>query len=240
VREQLSEVVKYLGPNFEKIKVTGNAETTKIEGIDKDKMLFVLASLKDAIPDFDGEFGIGNLGILSGLLNFPSYKAEDSQLLVHRSRDAEYVAEFEFRAKNGGGARFRTMNPRLVEQPRVNNITWDVSVTPTKAAVAEFRQLAGLLSDVDKHFGVKVEGGTLFVTIGGGGAGTHSASVAFATDLDKDFHTTAQYNTQHLLSILQGAGSHPALVRFSAKGVAGVVVTTEIATYNYILRGKQG
>jgi hypothetical protein len=132
------------------------------------------------------------------------------------------------------------MNPRLVEQPRIAHIAWDVSVSPTKAAVGELRQLAGLLSDVDKHFSVKVEDGTLFVTIGGGGAGTHTASVAFADGLNNEFNNSAQYNTQHLLSILQSAGNNAAVVQFSTKGVAGVTVTTEIGTYNYFLRGKQG
>jgi hypothetical protein len=239
LRNQLTDVVRQVAPLFKKIKVTGDADSTKIEAMDDDKILFLNATLKQPVPEFIGEFGIGSLSLLSGLLNFASYKTDDAKLLVHRSEVGDHVGEFEFRDKRGGFTRFKTMNPRLVEQPQIANIKWHVTVAPTKATVTELSQLASHLSEVDSMFGVMVENHTLFVTIGGGASGTHTSSVALATEVEEAFSApSATYNTKHLLSVLKNAGPNPSEVRFSERGVAGITVETEYGTYNYFLRAK--
>lgn len=239
MREQLTDVVRQVAPLFKKIKVTGTVDSTKIEAFDDDKVLFLVATLKEPVPEFIGEFGIGSLGLLSGLLNFASYKSDDAEFRVHRSENSDYVSEFEFRDKKGGFTRFKTMNPRLVEQATVTNIPWSVRVTPTKATIAELTQLSAHLSEVDTMFGVKLENYTLFITIGGGASGTHTSSVAFATDVVDTFSPpSVTYNTKHLLSVLKNSGAIPAEVLFSEKGIAGITVNTDYGTYNYYLRAK--
>ena len=47
------------------------------------------------------------------------------------------------------------------------------------------------------------------------------------------------FNTSHLLTALKNAGSAPVKVRFSNKGIAGVSVETELATYDYFMRAKE-
>jgi hypothetical protein len=239
LRNQLTDIIRQVAPLFKKIKITGDATSTKIEAFDDDKILFVVATLKEPVPEFRGEFGIGSLTMLGGLLNFASYKTDDATLKVHRSESGDYVSEFEFRDKNRGFTRFTTMNPRLVEQPQITNIPWNVSARPTKASIAELTQLAGYLSEVDTMFGVKVENKTLFVTIGGGANGTHTSSVAFATDIEADFTApTVTYNTRHLLAVLKNSGPNPSEVRFSSRGVAGITIETDYGIYNYYLRAK--
>jgi hypothetical protein len=88
-------------------------------------------------------------------------------------------------------------------------------------------------------FGVKLENYTLFITIGGGASGTHTSSVAFATDVVDTFSPpSVTYNTKHLLSVLKNSGAIPAEVLFSEKGIAGITVNTDYGTYNYYLRAK--
>ncbi len=239
MREQLTDIVRQAAPLFKKIKITGDETTTKIEGMDDEKILFVNATLKQPIAEFQGEFGVGSLSLLGGLLNFASYKAEDAKFFVHRSDIGDYVSEFEFRDKRGGFTKFKTMNPKLVEMPQIANIKWHVTVTPSKATIAELGQLANHLSEVDTMFGVLVKDKTLFVTIGGGANGTHASSVALATDVEEEFTPpSAVYNTKHLLAVLKNTGSEPAKVRFSERGVAGIAVETDYGTYNYFLRAK--
>jgi hypothetical protein len=228
-----------MAPLFKKAKITGTETTTKIEAFDDDKILFMVATTKQPVPEFIGEFGIGSLHLLSGLLNFASYKTDDAQIKVHHNEAIGYVSEFEFRDKRGGYTRYKTMNPKLVEQATITNIPWNVTVTPTKATITELTQLSAHLSEVDTMFGVKVENKTLFVTIGGGASLTHASSVAFASDVEEVFAApSVTYNTKHLLAVLKNAGPNPSAVRFSERGLAGVTVDTEYATYNYYLRAK--
>jgi hypothetical protein len=239
LRDQLTDVVRQTAPLFKKFKVTGDLISTKIEAMDDDKILFLNATLKQCVPEFVGEFGIGSLSLLGGLLNFASYKTDDAKLLVHRSEVGDHVGAFEFRDKRGGYTRFMTMNPRMVEQPQIATIKWNVTVTPSKATVTELAQLANHLSEVDTMFGVLVENETLFVTIGAGASGTHTSSVALATEVTETFSApSATYNIRHLLAVLKNAGPNPSEVRFSERGVAGITVETDHGTYNYYLRAK--
>jgi len=56
----------------------------------------LFADLKDVVPEFTGEFGVSNLPLLRGLLEFASYKTEQARLQVRRAaRDGiDYVAEW--------------------------------------------------------------------------------------------------------------------------------------------------
>src|SRR5271154_3753081 len=99
MRETLSDMVRHVAPHFDKVKVTGTEDSTKIEAGTEDKQLFLVAQFKVSIPEFSGEFGIGSLGLLKGLLDFPSYKTDEAKFRVHRAirEEAERVSEFEFR-----------------------------------------------------------------------------------------------------------------------------------------------
>jgi hypothetical protein len=243
MRPQLTDIVRQVTPLFDKIRITGNATLTRIEACDKDKILFIVATLKEPVAEFAGEFGIGSLSLLSGLLNFPTYKTEAAQLLVHRtdSPAGSYVSEFEFRDEAGAGTKFKTMNPRLVgDQAQIATIPWNVEIVPTKAKIAELEKLAHLLSEVDKGFGVAIRNETLFLTIGTDTAGTHTSTVAFVENVQTDYkEERIFFNTGHFLGVLKNAGSVPPIVRFSSKGVVGITVETEVGIYNYYLRAKQ-
>jgi hypothetical protein len=96
IKDVLSDIVRQVTPLFEAVLVTGNDTGTKVEAFTEDKTLFLIAHLKPVIPEFSGEFGIGSLSMLNGLLSFPSYKADDAKFYVHRfSRDdLDFVSEF--------------------------------------------------------------------------------------------------------------------------------------------------
>ena len=72
MREALTDLVRQVAPLFEKVRVTGTEDNVKVESFTPDKMLFLVATLK-SIPELMGEFGIGSLSLLKGILDFPSY-----------------------------------------------------------------------------------------------------------------------------------------------------------------------
>lgn len=248
MRLKLADMLKQVGGSFDKIRITGTPGTTKLEG-NKDKVLFVVGTMKEPIEEFsNGDFGMGDLSILAGLLNFPSYKAPNASLTVHQADGSVgvYVSEFVFRDEQGSTTSYKTMAPRLVgDQATIATIPWDVEVAPTKAKIAEFTAHAQLLSAVDNNFGVRIENGTMFLTIGSangtsGVAGSHTATIAFATGIESKYTASkVVFNTSHLLTALKNAGNFPVKVRFSNKGIAGVLVETDFATYAYFLRAKE-
>ena len=241
----LMDIVKQTSPHFDKVRVTGTDTGTTVEAYSEDKMLFLVAELKEAVPEFKGQFGINSLPILNGLLNVPTYKTDEAKFAVRRNeRDGqEYVSEFEFRDKDGANVRFRTMNPKLVgDQAKIANIPWDISVPLSKSKITEVVQLAGLLaSATEGNFGLRVEGGTLFLTLGRKSAASHTGSVALATEVEGQVPASnTVFKVPQFLAVLKNVGNHPCTVRFSQKGVGGVRVETEHGTYNYYMRASEG
>ena len=243
MKEILSDIVRQVAPLFTTIRVTGGDDSTKVEAYTEDKSLFLVARLKASIPEFAGEFGIGSLQMLNGLLNFSSYKTDDAKFFVHRTSrdDLEFVSEFQFKDNKGAGTRFKTMSPRMVgEQATIKNISWELTFRPTKAKIAEIAQISNLLSEVDKMFGLRVADGTLFLTIGGDSEVKHAATVALTDENIDNKLVNANpwlYNTAQFLSILKNAGSE-CNVLISSRGVIGIVVETDQGEYTFYMRGK--
>lgn len=93
IQAVLSDVVKHCAlANVEVLKVTGTATSTKVQTSDADKTLFIECDLLEAIPEFEGEFGITNLKMLSGLLGFTNYLTDSAEFKV-RSRDVKAAKE---------------------------------------------------------------------------------------------------------------------------------------------------
>lgn len=246
MKEVLVDMVRQVAPLFEAVRVTGSETGTKVEAYTEDKLLFLIGQMKAVVPEFTGEFGIGSLGMLKGLLDFPSYKADDAKFIVHRTlRDnLDFVSEFQFKDSRGAGTRFKTMNPMMIGDPAtIRNVEWEMTMKPTKAKVEEISKLYGLLSEVDKVFGLKVENHTLFLTIGGNNEVRHAATIAL---IDEDESNDGRlinanpwfYNTAQFLAILKNAGNGETTVKFLSRGVIGVTVETEQGEYTFYLRGK--
>ncbi len=255
MREALSDVVRHVAPHFDtassatsknlcKVKITGTEDSTKVEAFTDDKHLFLIAHLKKPIPEFTGEFGISSLSLLKGLLDFPSYKSEEAKFKIHRQEfnDFSYVSQFEFRDRNGAGTFFRTVNPKQVEeQAKIASITWDVEGSPSKAKITEISTLSGLLSEVTKLFTLVVEGGNLYMAIGNpDSSSTHAATIHLMDNVDPKMFAGNNwfYDTPIFLAVLKTAGTTNATVKFCSRGVIGVIVETDHATYTYYLRGK--
>lgn len=243
MKDLLIDVVRQAAPLFDKVRVIGGDVGVRVEAYTDDRNLFLNADLRDTVPELAGEFGLSNLNLLKGLLDFASYKTDGAQLQARRQSrdDLDFVAELEFRDDAGGYTRFKTIHPRMIgDRAKIANINWGISVSPSKAKLAEVIQLTTMLSQVDQHFSVSHEDRKLLLTIGGKGASNHNATVALASDIDcGPLPTKMAFRAPHFLAVLKNAGAQ-CVIRFAKEGVAGIVVETDHGVYDYILRGNEG
>lgn len=241
MRDALADVVKQTIGLIDTIKVTGSATETRIQGVDEKKTLFVEAHLRSPIPEFDGQFGITNLNLLRGLLDFTSYRTDDAKFSVKRRAmkegDPETVEQFQFRDANGAGADFRCMSPdRVPDQAEIKNIPWDVTIDPDKGKIAEFQQLASLYSEVDKNFGAKTENGNLLFFFGDDSSSTHRASMVFQGEIGGTLNAGLLWSAAQFLQVMKLAGGR---IRISSRGVLAVEVETAHGSYKYYLRATR-
>lgn len=242
MRDTLADVLKQTIGLFETIKITGTADRTRLQAFDpKTKNVFVDANLKDPAPDLEGEFGISNLSLLRGLLDFPAYRGEKASFGVKRrdfgaSQGGATVEAFEFSDGRGAGATYRCMSPKTVPiQAEITKVNWNVSITPDKAKLTEFTQMASLYAEVDKNFGVKTVNGNLLASFGKDNSSTHKGSMVFVEGVSGSFPGGLQWSAAQFLSTLKIAGSD-AKVYFSDRGLLMVENETDQAFYKYYLR----
>lgn len=242
MRDILIDIVRQTSGLFDVLKVTSSDTETKLQAVDADKTLFLEASLKEPVPEFAGEFGLTNLNLLKGLLEFASYRTDQAEFTVkrHARGGKETVEQFEFKDANKKGAIFRLMSADLVpEQAVIANIPWDVTITPNKSKLTEFQQLAKLYAEVDKFFGVKTDGRDLVFTIGDENSSTHRAAMVFESDVDGALSGQILWSIPQFLSVMNLAAAHTAEVRITARGVLCVEVETPHGLFKYYLRAKR-
>jgi hypothetical protein len=243
MREVLLDLVKQTGGLTEALRVTGTNEETVIKGCDETKTLFIEATLKQPLAEFEGEFGVTNINLLSGLLNFPNYLTDDATFNVKKKeRDGLMTVEqFEFRNKvTGNDADFRMMDPKHIpDQATIPNIPWDVTVVPTKSKVTEFSQLASLYAEVDKCFGARTKNGDLQFYIGDEESANHRVSMVFEAGVKGDLKGNLTWNTHQFLSIMKLTGQHPTTLKITNRGVLGIAVETPHGIYNYFIRANR-
>lgn len=244
MRDILSDIVRHTASLFDIVKVTGTDTETRLDAIGGEKYLIFSAHLKQPQPEFAGVFGLGNLPLLQGLLNFPSYKADTAKFAVKReakrqSGGRETVTELRFRDALNAGSNYKTTAEQMIpEMAIIGQATWDIDVVPTKAKVAEFAQLAALYADI-KLFGVHTIEGALVFSLGEESASTNNANLVFASEVAGTLKQDFLFNTAHFLAVLKLAGSSPVTVKLTRGGVMMITVESEHALYSYYLRAKR-
>jgi len=251
MREILSEIVKQTIGLFDEVKIIGNEDSLKVQGIGEGLLIMFEADL-DPCPDFAGEFALTNLSMLNGLLNFSSYKTEDSKFVVKRAikpKVGETVVSLQFLDANGTGAKFAVGSALLLDAKNKNfagfsipNITWDIEIKPTKAKIAEFTQLTSLYKEFDETFKVSLIDENLIFRIGVDHEATHNVSMVFASNVEgKLTKDTMSWKSGMFLNLLKIATLNDAVptVSISSRGLIGVSLKTKFGTYKYVLRTSE-
>lgn len=245
MREILIELLKQSAP-FPILKVLGTDKETSVVASSECKTFIFRAFLKQHIPEFAGEFGITNLSLLKGLLEFPAYRSDLSTFNIKRRKigEREIVEQFEFAAGKSSktSAIFRLTSPDLI--PEITTMTgkasWDVEFIPDRAVVTQFLKLASIHSEVSKTFVPYTDNGDLVFSVGDTNSSTHSASMVFQESVTGDVTGNLQYPVGMFSTAMKLAESNPLTLSFKSRsGPMKFSIETELATYEYIIRASR-
>ena len=140
-RDIVQDIVKHTaGLGFiTSVKVTGTDESTTLDAMDADRTVILQAKLHNTVEEFNGEFGLGNLGFLAGVTALGNYQTDDATVEVV-ARDRNGVSSPDhlmFKDADGNTDQYRFMSKEIIEQTlqtvKFKGVEWDVTLEPTKA-----------------------------------------------------------------------------------------------------------
>jgi len=222
------------------VKVTGTDSETNLDAMDADRTVILKAKLKNAVPEFAGEFGLGNLGFLQGVTNLPNYQADDATIDVV-SRDRNGVSSPDhllFKDVDGNNDQYRFMSKEIIEQTlqtvKFKGVAWDVTFEPTKSKVSELQAVAGIYGGIEPNFTVKTEDGDLIITVGAKD-GSFTGKRTFAKNVTGEIKEGFAWPLSQVLAILKLGMSGSCAMSISSKGALQISVDSGIGQYDYIL-----
>jgi len=250
MRDILKDIVKHthsLGI-IQAAKVTTDSEVTTLDAMDDDRTVVLRAKLHDRVPEFEGKFGLGRLGVLNGYLGYESRNTENEVVGTHVEinrveRNGEEVpAEFNFTIPGILNSTYRVITAELVDaQIKTANFKgakWDVEVMPTQQAIKDLQTVAGILSAYDPLFTVRTVDGNLQFTIGD--ASTDKAEITFARNVEGELKSGWSFPLSTVLTILKLGDTSSMSIKISDQGAMAIHVDSGMGLYEYILPAKSG
>jgi len=221
---------------IELIKVTGTTTDTQINAVAEDKTVIVSGTFNNPVADFEGIFGMPNLGKLKTILGFDDYDAS-SNITVKRvnNNGVDIPASIHFETKTGDFVNdYRLMSKSIIEE-KVKNVTfkgaaWNVEFEPTIAGIMRLKKQAQANSE-EQNFTTKVENGDLKIFFGD--PSTHSGNFVFQPQVTGTLTRTWMWPVKQFLSIMDLVGDKT--VRISDAGAAEITVDSGTAVYRYLL-----
>ena len=226
---------------IDSVKVKGTDEVTQFEAMDVDKSVIVNATTHTPVAEFKGEFGMGNLGFLSGIINLESYVADDATVEVSmRERNGEQQPEsITFKDTFGNNDQYRFMSKEIVEQQlktvKFKGVNWDVTIEPSKPRVSELGAVANIYSAITPTFSARTEKNNLIFNIGSADSGGHFGKRTFAQNVDGALVQGWSWPLSQVLAILKLGMSGMCVMQFSDQGALQISIDSGLGKYDYIL-----
>jgi hypothetical protein len=241
-RDIVQDIVKHTaGLGFiTSVKVTGTDESTTLDAMDADRTVILQAKLHNTVEEFNGEFGLGNLGFLAGVTALGNYQTDDATVdVVARDRNGVSSPDhLMFKDVDGNTDQYRFMSKEIIEQTlqtvKFKGVEWDVTFEPTKAKVNELQQVAGIYGGIEPNFTVKTDGSDLIVTVGAAD-GSFTGKRTFAQNVNGEITEGYAWPLAQVLAILKLGMSGTCVMQISKKGALMISVDSGIGKYDYIL-----
>lgn len=241
MRDALRDVVKTISSLgvLGEILVTGSEDETLFEGITDKQEMVLKVKLLNAEPSLKGQFGMVNLSIIKGLLDFPAFM-EGPEPTVVRDTRTDTPMEVLFRDVKKRTAAYRFTPPSLMpKQPTIAPLKWDVEFTPTRETIKELSTLVGVFSAIDPQFTVKTEEGELRFYIGG--ESNHRTYVTMAEVDGPGLSRSLNWNIGLLMSSLKVIQEHrDPTISLISRGFMKMSFSTDFAQYTIFLPARTG
>jgi len=238
MRDHLLDIVKntYGLGIIDLVKVSGTDAETNIEAIAEDRSVIVKAKLNTPVPEFNGTFGMPNLGKLSTILGISEYAKDAKITLTKQDRNGESVPvglHFENAAgdfKND----YRFMTQQIVEDKlktvTMRQVNWNIEFTPSVNNIQRLKFMASANAE-ELNFTAKTEGTDLKLFFGD--HSSHAGDFVFQAGVTGTLTKAWAWPVAAVSSILSLSGDKT--FRISDEGAAQITVNSGLATYDYIL-----
>lgn len=236
--DQFKDIIKHTASLgfIDMVKVIGSAVDTKIETKDMDNTVIIYGSMYQPIKDINSTIGLSRLAILKGYIGM--HDGSTVSIITENRNAVDVPTEITFDNTAGFVSNYRFMSESMINEqvkvPPFKGATWDVTVSPSKAAISLLSDNFGILGGFEKRFVVVVDKGTLKFNIGSGP--TDRTIVPFATGIVGALKHQWSYPLSQVLSILKLADTaSTATMSFSDMGALKIDIDSGISKWSYIL-----
>ncbi len=237
--DALKDIVKHthtLGI-VEMVKVIGSSTELKIETKDPDNTVIIYGTMYQPVEGIESTIGLSRLSVLKGFIGM--HDGSDITIVneMRDSVDTPVSVKFDDKADFISSYRFmsESMINEQVKVPTFKGASWDVTITPSKAAIVRLNESFGIIGGFEKRFIVSVDSkGTLKFAVGTGP--TDTTVVPFATGVSGNLKNQWTYPLSQVLAILKLADTAAtSTMSFSDQGALKIDVDSGIGKYTYIL-----
>lgn len=238
MKDYLQDLIQHthgLG-DIDLVKIVGTDKETQIAAVAENKSVVIMGSFKNPVADFEGTFGMPNLGKLKTILGFDEYDEHATINVTRTQKDGVNVpSAIHFQTKNNDFINdYRLMSKSLVEE-KVKTVTfkgtsWDVEFEPSIAGILRLKKQATAHSE-EQHFTMGTFNNDLKISFGD--PSTHSGNFVFHAGITGKLTRAWMWPVKVFQSIMDLPGDKT--VRISDKGATEITVDSGLATYRYLL-----
>lgn len=221
---------------IELIKVSGTATGTTISAVAEDKSVIVNGVFRTAVPEFEGVFGMPNLGQLKTVLGFDDYDAAAKLSVQHTTTNGVTApSSIHFETKTGDFVNDYRLMVKAIIEDKVKNVSfagakWNVEFAPSMAGIMRLKK-QWQANSAEATFTTKIDNGDLRVYFGD--PSTHSGNFVFQPSVTGTLTRSWMWPVKQFISIMDLLGDKT--VRISDQGAAEIVVDSGTAVYTYWL-----
>lgn len=241
MKDYLQDILKHthnLGL-FEFIKISGTAESTKIDGLSEDKNAILMATTHKPVIEFEGIFGMPNLGKLDMLVKCKEYQ-ENADIHLQRELrngvDVPVSIHFINEAKDFKNE-YRLMNHAVIEEKlkaiSFNAPKWNIEFSPSIAGIQRMNFQSSLLSE-ETNFTLEIDKGNLICKLGD--AANHAGQFIFASNVAGKLESSIAWPIKYFLPILKlNDNSNGFKIKISSAGLMELSVDSGLTDYSYYI-----
>lgn len=229
------------GIDFETIAITredrGEGDGTRVymEAYTADRSLVMKAFTNADIPDFEGRFGLSNLGMLQGLLNLKSYTNDSTKITVNNVGGENKSLIFQ---SDEAQTTFLVQTGRQIPaQPRFSSPDYAVTLVPNTDKVSELKSFTGVFKTLTTTVTPFTENGNLCFYVGEKNKNNHCGTISFGKaegELNRGFSFPIERVIQTLNRVSSAKSKSMGI---SVTGMIKVTIDTGVAEYNLFVNG---